>query len=167
MGYFFAIRQIMFILVPMILLTASGVESLLEQRRFPLCAFVVSLLVLSSLVKNVRYFSDRSENWGAAAATLKVATVTGACVEFVGADDLRYYTFFDRSLSGHVCSIPWSSNQSIAVPFTRYTALNDLENFRLKLMKFGYKEKSSIHAGGATVTLYETSVQSLKGQALR
>ena len=153
-GYFFAIRQVLFILVPLILLTAAGIEDLLEHKRMPLHALLILLLIGSSFVKDVRYFSDTSENWSAAAATLKAAVATGACLKFVGADDPRYYTFFESSLSNHVCSSPVDLRQSIVVPFTRYTALQDLEKTRSEFSRLGYKTRSSVQSGGATVAIY-------------
>ncbi len=154
-GYFFAIRQIMFILVPIILLAAAGIESLLEEKRPRVLAVLLTLFAMGAMVKNVRYFSDRSEDWSAAAVALKQATDTGACLQYAGADDPRFYTFFERSLAQHICPTSAASITLIAVPSTRYTAIKDLQEKQAGLLKAGYRAFDTFRAGGATVTVYE------------
>ncbi len=161
-GYFFAVRQIMFILVPIFVLAASGIENLLYERQRSVLAVLISVLVVGSVVKNVRYFSDQSEDWGAAAISLKAVVSKGACLKYVGTDDPRFYNFFDSSLAEHICPGRLLKGQPVAVPFTRYTAVKNLEQTKADLLKSGFKPQNTVQAGGTTLVVYDKELTKAK-----
>jgi uncharacterized membrane protein len=157
-GYFFAIRQIMFILVPIIILVAAGLETLFQLKQIPVLIFLLSVLLVGAIVKDVRYFVDRSEDWGRAADGIAVAVDGGACLKLVGGDDPRFYTFYKSSLAKHLCDAQPPPGQSLALPFTRYTAAKDLRDTQLSLLQSGYIPLSTSQNGGTTLILYKKTV---------
>jgi hypothetical protein len=102
-GYFLAIRQILFIVAPLALLSVLGVESrprtgsLLTER-------FAGLLLLATLVGgDIAFLRRPRENWAAAARLLSGASDRGACLIFVP-DDASLYEFFEPRLGALRCT---------------------------------------------------------------
>lgn len=114
-GYFLAIRQMIYAIVPMTILFACGVESL-SRSRAKVSAALLAALVGGSLYADVNLFFRPRENWQAAAAELKSEAAQGACLVFVPANSEVYYTFFSPELPGAKCpSGPLPPSRRIAV----------------------------------------------------
>jgi len=162
-GYFFAIRQVMFILVPLTVLAVHGFVSALQQKRRVLAVALGGTLMVSAVVKNVRYLADRSENWAAAAAAIRSVTGNGACLKFVEGGDAALYGFFDSSLIGRACAGA-ADTPMIAVPTTAYTESTTLRNLTDELKRRGFQETRSTSAGGTKITSFYRSARSLASQ---
>jgi Dolichyl-phosphate-mannose-protein mannosyltransferase len=152
-GYFFAVRQIMFILVPLVLLAAAGLSMLIEQKRWVLGGVLVSTLFVGSIVKDVRYFSDHTEDWAAGARLLRSVTNEGACLRFAAKNDAQIYAFFESSIVRSVCTI--ALNQSlVAVPIHRYNQQGDVRKVQERLKEHGFSLRNSVQAGGTDLKVY-------------
>ncbi len=134
-GYFFASRQLVFVLPALTVLTVLGFESL--RLRRPIVASILGLLLVAgSLVADVRYIVWPSEDWGLAASHMVLQTDEGGCVviirrnpeegsapfseRFLDAtdgerDSAAFYSFFEPSLRGRFCSSLDRVNRVIAV----------------------------------------------------
>ncbi len=102
-GYFFAIRQFLFAL-PGLAVTAS--IGFVEIRKYSKLAAVALMLtfVAGAMVKTASYFSDRREDWGAAATYLDARSGGGDCVSFLAPDSVVLYALFAPRLEDRVCS---------------------------------------------------------------
>ena len=90
--YFFATRQLIFILPALALVFTLG------GNRLLLAAFLAA-----SLYEVIQWLRKPRENWQAAADAVQREVGAGACVKFVG-DSTPVYEFFYPSLAQHHCS---------------------------------------------------------------
>lgn len=101
-GYFLAIRQVLFVVAPLALLSVLGIESrprtgsILSDR----CAGAV--LIATLIIGDIAFLRRPREDWGAAARFLSSAADRGACLMFVP-DDSTLYQFFEPRLASLHC----------------------------------------------------------------
>ena len=151
--YFFAIRQIMFVLPLMFLLAAEGIRVLAERRLRWLSIGLCGLMFAAAVHKNVRYFSDRSEDWQAATAALTAAAATpSSCIAYPEAQPAEFYAAFDRTLAARGCRT--LSAERIVVPATRYTKPGRLADLRAELGRRGYVSTEGNSAGGTRIDVF-------------
>jgi hypothetical protein len=102
-GYFLAIRQFIFILVPFAVLIAAATEAVnVKQVRWGLLA--PGFLVVAMLYANVRMLAQPGEGWQAAAAMLhEQAGLPHTCTLFVPPDALPTFVFFEPQLEQTLC----------------------------------------------------------------
>ena len=115
--YFFAIRQLIFVLPPLLLLAAAGLERLWMKRRTPATVFAF-LFILSAVVKDVRWQLDRKEDWGKAASAIKTRLSelgASACVSIIPPGDAMHYYFFEPSLRARSCRSGVLQSQMLVV----------------------------------------------------
>ncbi|MEO5926744.1 MAG: glycosyltransferase family 39 protein [Bryobacteraceae bacterium] len=87
-NYFFAIRQVVFVLPVLVLLFLAGAESLGKAGRCMIAAFVIA-----SLWGNVSWFRRPREDWKAAANAMAAQVSQGGCVIFLGDSEPLYRLF--------------------------------------------------------------------------
>jgi mannosyltransferase len=92
--YFFAIRQLLFIVPPLCILAAEGVWALQKGWR-PLVT--VALLVVAC-VHDIRWFSHAREDWSLPAAAARKWAVPGTCVLVVPEHAADLYRLYQPSL---------------------------------------------------------------------
>jgi mannosyltransferase len=92
--YFFAIRQLLFVVPPLCILAGEGLEAL-ESGWGTRVAVAVTVL---ALLYDVRWFGRAKENWRPAAADARTLVTPGTCVEATprAAEDL--YRLYEPSL---------------------------------------------------------------------
>ncbi len=92
--YFVAVRQMIYILVPLALLFAAGTESMGR------CGSLLAVGFLGvALYQDVRWISKPREDWQAAAAVAADQQGHVTCLKFVPADAELLYSFFRPDLS--------------------------------------------------------------------
>lgn len=137
-GYFLAIRQMMYALIPMAILFVAGVESL-AMRRPKLAAGLLAAMLAGSIYADTKMFFRPRENWKGAARELESEVSRGGCVVFVPANSEVYYTFFSPALSAAKCPVSAvASGQRVAVavsPDARPMDLAELESRGLPASK--------------------------------
>jgi len=156
-GYFFAIRQVLFILVPMIILAAEGFHLLL-QRQHRVAAGVLAVLFLAgSLVKDFRYLTDRSEDWAVGANAVRSAARNGACILFTDDVSARLFTFFEPSISRDICG---SENAPrVIVPTNRYTRPIQATVLQQRLSRDGFRKIASSTVSGQEISTWEQNAK--------
>jgi hypothetical protein len=110
--YFLAIRQMIFVLPPLLLLASDGLSTLMHvaPRR---TAALIGALTIFFVVQDVRWLLKPRENWQLAATTIKeMRTEHDACTLYAPPDSLSYYAFFEPGLADTVCPL----NQSVPGP---------------------------------------------------
>ena len=101
-NYFFAIRQLIFVVPPLLLLTIAAAEQLWQHRKIAV-GLLAGIYVVGAIVKDVNWQRDGRENWGTAAATITSRLQeTHGCVTFPFGDSVHYY-FFQPFLRNHTC----------------------------------------------------------------
>lgn len=99
-GYFVAIRQVLFIVAPLALLSVLGVESGRSRLAFRVAGMV---LLITLIVGDISFLRRPREDWAAAAKLLADAKGRGACLLFVpGNADL--YEFFEPNVPAARCT---------------------------------------------------------------
>jgi hypothetical protein len=153
-GYFFATRQILFILAPVAILAAEGFRFLLERRQWTAAAVLGISLATGSLIKDFRYLTDKSEDWAAGADALRSAARTGACIQFADDQSANLFRFFDPAISTNVCGA--SRNPRIVAPTNRYTRPDQAAETVRQLRAAGFRKVASSTVSGNEISIYES-----------
>jgi hypothetical protein len=102
-GYFVAIRQVLFLVAPLALLSVLGVESRPHSRSLLTNGVAAVVLLLTLIGGDISFLRRPREDWGAGAKLLVEAKSRGACVMFVP-DSSDLYEFFEPSVSAARCT---------------------------------------------------------------
>ena len=102
-NYFFAIRQLIFVVPPLVLLATAGTAELWKRKRNA-AAILIGVFFAGALVKDARWQADRREDWGKAAEALqnRLDGLSG-CVEIQPPGDAKHYYFFKPTLKARTC----------------------------------------------------------------
>jgi mannosyltransferase len=92
--YFFAIRQLLFLLPPLCVLAGEGVAAL-EKRWRPVVAVALTLM---AFVYDARWFLHAKENWKLPAAEAKRLLKPGTCVAAAPGSAAGLYLLYEPSL---------------------------------------------------------------------
>ena len=134
-GYFFAGRQILFVLPALVLLATVGF-------RNPRCerwqAALLAIFVIASLIKDVRYFRSPGEDWPGAARAVLAATNHGACAIVPSPEPKEMYKLFVPGLAGRFCDASDAARQAVIVQ-SRYTVASSLQEATRTLAARGFR----------------------------
>ncbi len=92
--YFFAIRQLLFIVPPLCVLAGEGLQALQPAWR-PLVAVALTVV---ALVYDARWFGHAKENWRLPAVQARRLLTPGTCVQAVPASAAELYRLYEPSL---------------------------------------------------------------------
>jgi hypothetical protein len=143
--YFFAIRQVIYILPAMALLFTAGVEVLGKPGRCLAAAFLIA-----SLYSDVKWFTRPREDWRAASDAVAREVDRGACVMWVAESDVMY-TFFHPELRARVCS---SDAERVVVAGTPYEAGAAYPRVLADLAARGLRKQSEQAFDGPLVEMF-------------
>ena len=167
-GYFFSIRQVIFAIPPLVILSAEGLCQM-NRQRWPQVARVVLLvsLAVSFSWNNVRVFTKQTENWGSAAHRLADAAST-ACIAVAPLPAplpplgwLELYAFFEPCLAKYACSAEYTGAGRIVLAITPYTRTASATTAVARLEKSGYRMIERITIGGSTLCFFELTLTDL------
>jgi hypothetical protein len=144
-GYFPAVRQMIFVLPPLALLFAAGLESL--NRRF--AAILATALIVASLVANAGFFHRQREDWRTAAGVLAAEE----CVVYVPADSRHLYAFFAPQLATRECAP--GNGRRVALAISPYAANNSSTEVRRGLTASGYGKRAELNPSTPRIEIYE------------
>ncbi len=182
-GYFVAIRQMIFVLAPLTLLAAAGIERLfLQQTRVgtlnavrPLrsssfdhgghppwrsswrrgFAVVLTIAFLAGcLYENTRMFLVPRENWRAAAVVLAEAAANGACIITVPDTTIGVYRFFRPELDQRLCGADPVRSSRIAVAASPYEPAVDITDLDRRLTQQGWAKQGEREFAALTIVFY-------------
>jgi hypothetical protein len=102
--YFFAIRQLLFIVPPLCILAAEGVWAL--QKVWRPC--VAAALLIAACISDIRWFTKAKEDWSLPAAAALRLLPPGGCVEAVPPSAADLYRLYQPTL-------PFCANQAPAI----------------------------------------------------
>jgi uncharacterized membrane protein len=132
-NYFFAIRQVIFVLPALILLAAATRP------------VIVAALLLASLVADVRMFRQPREDWAWAARVLRDS---GNCVVVAPEESIKLYTFFGPLPT---CG---GGESSMVLAVSPYTTDSEASQAAANLTGKGFSAISTQTAGGTRIVTY-------------
>ncbi|HEV2201326.1 MAG TPA: hypothetical protein VGR73_16025 [Bryobacteraceae bacterium] len=144
-GYFLAIRQLIFVLPPLLLMFAVGAEPLGWKGCLLVAAFLTA-----SIYADVSWFRRPREDWQAAAAAAAVAQ-ENACVTFAPPDAEKLYLFFQPELRARECT---TETDAAMLAVSPYDPDHAYESARRGLNARGLTLKSRQEFHGPRVELY-------------
>lgn len=151
-GYFLAIRQMIFVLAPLTLLAALGMEKLAEKRRRT-AVLAVGAIVAVFLVQDVRFFLRPRENWSAASRLLKDLADGGSCVVFEPPASKSLYQFFVPQLARASCDEQFQNARAVAVAISPYGPQQD-PALAQKLSQIGLHKLRELNRNGPRVEVF-------------
>ena len=144
-GYFFAARQWLFALPPLIL--AAGYASHLPAARCLLLIFFAG-----AAVKDVRQTFFAKEDWGAAAKAISNELSNGGCLVVAPREQLSYYSFYQPGLAYRLCAT--GEHGTIVLADSPYTTLAEQEQAQAGLRVSGAVKQKQVTVGTITMTTY-------------
>lgn len=153
LGYFLAIRQMLWILAPLAILGAAGLEWV-ATRRAMVSGLICSLLIAVLIVGDIRFFLKPRENWKAAADVLERLTRNGGCIVFVPAESSSLYSFFSPELAGRRCTTDVVQLRSALVAESPYDNA-DVIDIVANLLADGFVHAGQFNRQGPRVDWYE------------
>jgi len=149
-SYFFASRQVIFVLPALVWLAASGLGS---PRHRPWQSAFVAMLVVASLAKNVSYFRSPGEDWPGAARALLNATGSGACAIVPSPEYPELYGVFEPALNGRFCKESDAAGPVVLVT-SRYSLRTSLAQVTRILAERGFRANRETQAAGLRLTFF-------------
>jgi hypothetical protein len=143
-GYFLAIRQMIFVLAPLALLFAAGVEALSCRAA----AILTSALLITLLIGNINFFRRPREDWRTAAIIL----ANEPCVVYSPPDSRNLYAFFVQDLARRECTPgkqPW-----VALAISPYDSKESITGHRIELTNSGYKRYAQFNPATPWIEIY-------------
>jgi hypothetical protein len=146
-GYFLAIRQMIFVLVPLSLLAAAGFGRLVETA--PIVAWLmIAALFAASAVSSFHFFFLRPrENWASASEVLNKATSEGNCVIFVPPESMQLYAFFRPDLQHYQCGGNYPRQHQIVVAVSPYNSQDKDVSISDRLVQDGFLQRGELSDG--------------------
>lgn len=149
-GYFFAVRHMLYVVAPLALLFAMGVEAIGRRGHV-----LLALLLCVFLYADVRWFLRPREDWQAAAANASNALSQGGCVVFTPLDADIFFSYMDPSLHDRQCPLgPPADGGQVVVAVSPYDAFGAYEAVREALAGQGYTQQSRADFDGPRVETY-------------
>ncbi|HYP15497.1 MAG TPA: glycosyltransferase family 39 protein [Bryobacteraceae bacterium] len=131
-GYFLAIRQMIFVLIPLALMAALGVEHI--WRKSPRTTALLTAGFLLLLVGgNISFFQRPREDWKAASDAIASELHSGNCVIFAPLDSLKLYRFFRPELVAGQCPTRGALPGPVLVAVAPYELEDSFDVIRKRL----------------------------------
>jgi uncharacterized membrane protein len=149
-GYFFAVRQVLFVLPPLLLLATVWLP---RSRREWWQPSLLAIFLLASLAKDVRYFRSPGEDWPGAARALLAATSHGECVVVPSPEPKEMYQLFEPGLRTRFCNASDAPGPVVIVQ-NRYTLASSLDESTRVLAAKGLRATSETDVSGVRLLLF-------------
>lgn len=142
-GYFYAIRQVMFLLPGLVLAAAAG-----AGRGW--CVVMLGVAIAG----DVGLVARQGENWQAATELLVRTAPAGGCVLVVPSQQAQLYEFFSPDLRTRWCGARPQGVREVAVVVTPYTRWGELEGVVEGILACAFYKTSETAAGGTRILLF-------------
>jgi hypothetical protein len=152
LGYFFAIRQFIFVLWPLSLFAGLALSQFIDSQRWPQRALLL-LTGAGFIYADVRYFLKPRENWEAAARMLAGQALDHTCVLALPADSIRFYVYFQPVLARALCA-PSPGEVQVALAHSPYEPVATRQAAELALAAAGRKKLAEQHFNGPEIALF-------------
>jgi 4-amino-4-deoxy-L-arabinose transferase-like glycosyltransferase len=143
-GYFLAIRQMIFVLAPLALLFAAGVEALPCRPA----AILTTALLIALVIGNISFFRRVREDWRTAAVILASET----CVLYSPPDSRNLYAFFVPDLQNRECAP--GQQPRVALAISPYEPKDSVTQRQRQLTDSGYAERADFNPATPRIEIY-------------
>jgi uncharacterized membrane protein len=143
-GYFLAIRQMIFVLVPLALLFTVGVEALPRRPA----AILTAALLITLTVANINFFHRPREDWRTAAVILANET----CIVYSPPDSRNLYAFFVPDLANRECAP--GQQPRVALAISPYEPKDSVSERQHQLTNSGYAERADFNPPTPRIEIY-------------
>lgn len=152
-GYFLASRQMIFVVAPLSVLFALGIQ---QRSRL---GFALGLaFLIGALWNDVKLLQRPREDWQSAARLLKREANDGRCVFFSPEDSLQFYTFFLPELAESRCTEGnWLQAGGIALAVSPYDLDRDRLRIEHKLNAAGFFKRGELNSIGPRIEVFAKS----------
>ena len=148
-SYFFAARQIIFIIPGIALLTAEGCGRLLENRARSGVA-LAALLMIALAVQDARTLTRPREDWALASQALKAEAGRDGCVLTAPQDWDWLYRFFAPAPASWLCGADPGQAKRVVLAITPYTSPQQLAQVESRLDARGFSPLPGAESAGGT-----------------
>jgi hypothetical protein len=151
--YFFAERQILFALSPLLLLSGMGLDRLFGERRRGLACAALAAFLIPAAWKDYRDVRVPKDDLSATADRIEAEVTPDACILVAPRLQIAYYRFFHPDLGLRACPENAESQIILAVePGPNILPADRAEIAALPAR--GYQPERSISVGRARITIF-------------
>jgi Dolichyl-phosphate-mannose-protein mannosyltransferase len=143
-GYFLAIRQMIFVLAPLALLSTAGIEALPRRPA----ALLTAALLITLVVGNVSFFRRPREDWRTAAVIL----TNEPCVIYSPPDSRNLYAFFVPDLANRECAR--GQQPRVALTISPAEPKDSVAERQRQLTNSGYTERAEFNPRTPRIEIY-------------
>jgi len=153
-SYFFAARQIIFIIPGIALLATDGCGRLLENRA-GLGLALTALLVAALAVQDARALTRPREDWALASQMLRAEAGADGCVATAPQDWDWLYRFFAPEPASWLCGPDPGKAKRVVLAITPYTSPQQLSQVERRLEALGFSPlPGTQNAGGTRIRVF-------------
>ncbi len=152
-AYFFAVRQMIYVTVPLSLMAALGIERISQRSPMSAAGFVACIL-FSFVYSSTSFFLRPREDWKAASARLAAETQRGACVMLSPDASSYIYSLFQPGFSQHICPADCGRFEAIAVATSPYYSSQRHMELEANLVERGWREIARYRFSGPEVVVF-------------
>ena len=140
-GYFVAIRQMIFLLAPLAILFAAGLEVLVDRWPRPAVIFG-GLLMVILVYRNIRFLSGPREDWAQPANLLAQEARRGRCAIFLPSDSVHLYEFFNPAAGSRACPSDLATVRSLTTAVSPYESAATQQQWKAHLSDLGFERRT-------------------------
>lgn len=148
-NYFFAIRQVMYMLPFLLILVAEGARILWQHHRVSALALLITFAG-ASITKDYSYLADDTENWERLSTVLMDSAGEG-CILLPPGNTLVLYQFFRPEVQQRLCANDLAAR--VVTPVHHYTS-QGTTRVRAELSAHGMTLESTESVGFANIEVY-------------
>jgi hypothetical protein len=138
-GYFFAIRQMIFVLPALAMLAAFGLEAYMAKHGKAVVT-VVTVLFVTFLYADFRFLTRPREDWQQASKAAETEVRTGACYAPLPKSSGSLFEFFYPVLALHRCGTAAEEHRNaIVVATSPYANLNEIQQRLTELHEANFR----------------------------
>jgi hypothetical protein len=152
-GYFFAARQLLFALPPMILLAGAGLDRLFAGRRRAWAFAALAVFLVPAVIKDYRDAVVPKDDLAATADRIEGELAPDTCVLIAPPNQIAYYSFFQPDLQFRACPERPDSPAVLAADTGPYTTPQE-QAAMSAVLAGAYRPERSLMVGRARITLY-------------
>jgi hypothetical protein len=151
-NYFFAARQLIFAVAPLLALASSGAYELWRRGQRIVAATLLGAFTASAVSKDYKQVTIPKEDWQSAAETISSKLPPNGCFLAAPPDQLDFYAFFRPSLRFQTCT-SGRTGEWIVAAISPY-ATHDQEERLVAGLPSGFVRTQSLASGRIRIAVY-------------
>ena len=153
-GYFLAVRQMIYVIVPISLLGALGIQSIM-QRKVIVAKSFMGFLICACLLSSISFYMRPREDWKATSQRIRAEAEKGACVVLSPPTSAYIYRFFLPYFSQYTCPPDFINFKTVALVSSPYQAPTDRLSVEAKFAGEHWREVRRYRFNGPEVVVFQ------------